>query len=478
MSAGSAAMSRKAPGRGPLGHAQPRIAPPVPARHELAAFKATAQECGLSLAPWQETAARYLTAMGPDDRPLYREVAILVARQQGKTTLMEPVVIRALRAGKRVMHIAQNRSLPRRMFDVVASALSSEPELFPKRRGKVIWPRYGAGQEEIILANGGSYRIAAASTGAARGWSNDIVIIDELREMETFEVIAAAEPTLLMSQYPQMIYLSNAGSDASIVLNAVRSRAGLDPSLAWLEWSAGPDRKVDELAGWLEANPLIGHQPQVLEALEAIYRRHQLAGTLPEFETEYLCRWVVTMQPGLLEPGIWEGARGELGRPTRAALGLALDPAGTRASAVLAWQEPDASFGMRLVADVTGDPIDLGLFGPELRAMAGGLRASQVVYDPYDEQLARYFLKPRPMNGRDFANACGVFVRAVEGRRLRWSDAEAIGDDLAYTTKRAVGRGAWMAVKAKDDRPITAVLAAIRAIGAVAGSPPGMSRIL
>ena len=51
--------------------------------------------------------------------------------------------------------------------------------------------QYAVGHEEIRLNNGGWYRIAAPTSGGARGPSNDIVIVDELREMVSFDFIAA-----------------------------------------------------------------------------------------------------------------------------------------------------------------------------------------------------------------------------------------------------------------------------------------------
>ena len=75
-------------------------------------------------------------------------------------------------------------------------------------------PRFGSGQEEIRLRNGGKYRIVAPTRGGARGPSNDLVIVDELREMDTLDFIAAAKPTLIASPSPQIVYLSNAGTDS------------------------------------------------------------------------------------------------------------------------------------------------------------------------------------------------------------------------------------------------------------------------
>src|SRR5262249_36743348 len=161
---------------------------------------------------------------GPGDRFLWREVAIVVARQNGKTTLLVPLIVARLVAGRRMMHTAQNRELPREVFEQVATIIEREfYDLLPRRRKEtVVLPRRSGGQETIELTTGGRYRIVAPSRNGARGPSNDDVIIDEVREMETFDFIAAARPTLQASRSPQTIYLSNAGDETSLVLNALR----------------------------------------------------------------------------------------------------------------------------------------------------------------------------------------------------------------------------------------------------------------
>src|SRR5690606_3387304 len=105
--------------------------------------------------------------------------------------------------------------------------------------------RYAQGQEEIFMPDGGSYVTIAAQRGA-RGESADTLIVDEVREFEDFDVMAAAGPTLGASPDPQIIYLSNAGNAMSVVLNDLRRRAevGEDPELAYLEWSAPPERRI------------------------------------------------------------------------------------------------------------------------------------------------------------------------------------------------------------------------------------------
>lgn len=454
-----------------IGSPTPRIGPPLPIRHDLAGYRETAAALDIEPMPWQDTAASYLTAK-TGNLWTWRDVAIVVGRQNGKTTLTKPLIVQRLRAGRRLMHIAQVRELPRIMFEAIADALeASDPGLFPKRRGKIIWPRRGAGSESIVLTNGGTYRIAAAITGSARGHSFDDLLIDELREMESFDVINAAKPAQRFSDDPQTIYLSNAGTDDSVVLNSlkVRGEAG-DPALAYLEWSADPDLDAGDVAGWVQANPSIGHFPQVLRDLEKDYTSARLAGNMAGFETEALCRWVKTMRPVLVTRDEWERleATGPVPKARRTFLGVSMDPDGTRAAAATAWLGQDDICYVSLVEDVRGDPISTADLGNAWRVAH---HAAKVGFDPMtDRELAKFFKVTKPVSGGEFANATSNFVARVKAGTLRWVDAGAVGDDLAWTSRKENDEtGSFQAVRANDDRPIPAALAVIRAVWLATG---------
>jgi hypothetical protein len=466
-----------------LGHAYPRVAPPIPARSDLRAYQDTAKTLNISLMPWQEVAARYLEARGPGKRHLYREVAIVVARQNGKTQLLIPLIVKRLLAGQRIMHTAQDRSLPRAIFYRVAEQMwEKHSDLFPMRNGRPTKPRYANGQEEVRLTNGGIYSIVAPTRGGARGPSRDLVIIDELREMDTWDFIAAAKPTMSVSPDPQMLYLSNAGEEDSIVLNAIRDRAASDPALAYLEWSAAPERTPDDREGWVEANPAMGYERDgmgsLLRTMETDYRTAGLESTMALFETEHLCRWVTTLMPSLVSEVAWMKCRGDVEAPTRPMLGINMDPSAKRASAVSAWQQSDGTIAVRVEADVTGDPIDPSLLGPDLKKVAITIGAPKVAYAPWtDGELAKHLRNAKPVDMRDFAAACQTFVQLVNAGRLRWQDASEIGFDLKWAARKMHEAGAFHAVRANEEHPITAVLAAIRAVGLASGPVPSAPRV-
>ena len=450
------------------GSARPRLAPPVPARTLLDQYLAECACIGIVPFPWQEEAGRYLYGLTPADLWLYPEVAVIVSRQNGKTEELVPHVSTRLLMGRRIMHTAQNRELPREVFGRVA-------DHFEDKHGALLAkkPRFANGQEEIRLTNGGHYRIVAPTRGGARGPSNDDVIVDEVRELPSHDFIAAAKPTMNASSNPQMLYLSNMGDEESEVLNALTLRAGVDPALAYLEWSAAPHRDAGDVAGWLESNPSVGHIPQLMANLEREYRSHKLGGTLAVWETEHLCRKVASMRERLVDEFAWAESEQPLPEPKRPYMAVSMDPSGRRASAAIAWRLPDNAIALRLLFDVTGSPIDTDALGKDLRAAAKARGVPAVGFDPItDRELAKFFRVAKPITGQEFANASARFALAVSSHSLRWADAAAVTDDLTWTTKKPHDEsGSYQAVRADDERPIPAALAAIRAVW-MASTPP------
>lgn len=437
---------------------------------DLAGVRAAATCMEITLLAWQEEAAWYLEATGPDGRHLYREIADIVARQNGKTELYLPIIHKRIVAGRRMMHTAQDRYLPREIHGRLADHFSAKhADLFPQRNGRTSRPRYANGQEEIRLNTGGFYRIVAPTASGARGESCHDLLIDEARALDSWDFINAAKPTLSLDD-AQTIYSSNMGVANSVVLNALRDRRDSDPALAYLEWSAAPELAPDDPLGWEQSNPIMGNEPEGLadryELLTAEYRAAQLDGTMPHFETERLCRYAPTLLPSLVSEGSWDVLRGPLQRPARTYLGIAVDPNLRRASAAIAGMQADGVVGVRVIADVTGFPVDLDRFGPDLVALARRVRVvGDAAFDPVtDLGLARHLRKRKAMTGAEFWNAAAGFVQRVELRQIRWQDAEMVAEDLRYTARKEHTSGVFSAIRADDDHTNTAALAVMRAV--------------
>lgn len=436
-------------------------------------YRACAACMGITLMPWQEIGAESMMATGLDGW-LYPEFAGITSRRNGKTELLLPRLHDDMDRGRHVIHTAQNRTLPRQVYMRMARHYEiAHPN-------EVVHIKFGSGMEEIELRNGATYTIVAPQRGA-RGLGADTFILDELREFESDDILGAAVPTLGSSPDPQRIYLSNAGSDASVVLNDLKRRGeeGGDDMLAYLEWSAAPERSIDDRAGWLEANPAIG-QPahpagkRMMQTLEEDYR----SLSPQRFETEHLCRWVISMQPRLVSEEAWMRCQSKLEQPNRPAMAFNTDPSGKRASAAMSWQQTDGRIALVEVSEATGDPIDLPSYGADLKELKTKHGIHKVAFASWtDKDLARYIPGSEPLDAKEFANASENFARLIMSGRLAWEGASHITDDLSWTARKAhLESGAWTAVAATPERSITAVLAAIRATW-LASAPRQLPRI-
>ena len=158
-----------------------------------------------------------------------------------------------------------------------------------------------------------------------------------------------------------------------------------------------------------------------------------------------------------------------------------MDPGGKRASVALAWRDGDG-VGLQLLEDVNADTVDTDAIGKRVAELVKKHNARTVGFDPLtDGELVKYVKKPKPepVAGQKYANASAQFANIVRAERLSYADAEAVTDDLTWTSRKPDGDfGSFHAVRASDDRPITAALAAIRAVWLASGPTPPTARVL
>jgi phage terminase large subunit-like protein len=126
------------------------------------------------------------------------------------------------------------------------------------------------------------------------------------------------------------------------------------------------------------------------------------------------------------------------------------------------------------IAEVTQPDVDT--LAAELGKVARAMKVTSFGFDPWtDGDLARKLTTPTlkgvPITGKDFSLASATFARAVEQGRLRHSRATAVGDDALWATRKTRGDGTWY-VEKPGERPITAALAAVRAVWLATAPPP------
>ena len=145
--------------------------------------------------------------------------------------------------------------------------------------------RTAAGAEAIELKDGKRLRFVARSSGSGRGFTSDLVILDEAYKLGDQEM-AALLPTLSARPDPQVWYTSTAGNQDSRSSWAGCGR-GAWPGVTrrWRSWSGRLTTDAYDPADpamWARANPGLGIRiaPDYMEReMAALWRRMRSRGS-------------------------------------------------------------------------------------------------------------------------------------------------------------------------------------------------------
>lgn len=136
----------------------------------------------LVLEPWQWMMMGEAMAHGPDGRPIWRRVAFILPRKNGKTTLMgayalyvllnhggSPEIMLAARTDKQAGRLYESCEMMVRQDDMLTELVQMKPY-----------------KGEMFRRDGmGSLRKFSAESGALDGWNPSLVVADELHAWET-----------------------------------------------------------------------------------------------------------------------------------------------------------------------------------------------------------------------------------------------------------------------------------------------------
>lgn len=326
------------------------------------------------LLPWQKWL--YINALekGPDGTGFrFQILVILVARQNGKTKWLRGLGIWRLflskygRAGptcpaaRLAVIAAQNLDYAEGMLKEVVDEVRDHRLL----RRELINHRETNGKHRMILTNRRYWRAATASRKGARSLSVDLAELDELREHTTWDAWNAIVPTTTVRPYSQVVAASNAGDVRSEVLRSLRDSAARRiltgetamTRVGMYEWSVPMDVDPRNPAYWYLANPSMGllndftidDLKGYLEAME--YRN------MPGFQTEHLCQWVDSLEPGIIPAEHWmetldHDSRRKEGSPLYACVDVNYDR--TRAYVAVACRREDGKLHFEVIAAARG----------------------------------------------------------------------------------------------------------------------------
>jgi hypothetical protein len=207
-----------------------------------------AASAGLQLDPWQQYCLEVGLGERADGSWSAFEIAINVARQNGKGGIIEARELAGLFLLNEplIIHSAHEFKTALEAFRRIEALITNYDHL----RKRVARVRRTTGEEAIELLSGQRLRFLARSGGSGRGFTGKCLILDEDMILGD-DAMGALMPTLAAVEDPQVWYLGSAGIGAlSVQLARLRARAlaaieaGVpDPSLAYLEWSINPHVK-------------------------------------------------------------------------------------------------------------------------------------------------------------------------------------------------------------------------------------------
>lgn len=277
-----------------------------------------AERIGHPLLPWQETAAIRAMELNVDGSYRFRTALILVGRQSGKTTFLKVWALWRLYVDGAQLVLGAAQSL-----DIAREAWQGSVEIATEADLPVGKVRQANGEQCLWTSEGARYRITATTRGAGRGLSVDLLIMDEIREQRDWSAWSALSKTILARPRGQVVCISNAGDDESVVLNSLREAAlaGKDDTIGLFEWSAPDGCDLNDTSAWQQSLPGLGH------IVSESTIRSAIATDPPAVaRTELLCQHVTTMDAGI-EPAGWQAGSdpgGSLG-PLRGSLCAGID---------------------------------------------------------------------------------------------------------------------------------------------------------
>jgi hypothetical protein len=375
---------------------------------------------------------------------------VAVPRQNGKNALIEVRELYGMVAlGEKFLHTAHEVKTARKAFNRLASFFENERK-YPELAALVSDIRKTNGQEAIVLENGGSVEFVARSRGSGRGFTVDVLVMDEAQEL-TDEQLEALLPTISSAplQNPQQIYTGTPPGPGSPGEVFTRTRdagvAGKDRRLSWHEWSVDGKVDVRDRNLWAATNPSLGARLN-LSVIE-----DELASMSADgFARERLGQWASQTAFRVIPAEEWDAVavpKEQVPTTGFVAYGVDMSPDRSRISVGVCRRPGEGKPHVELVTQDntgkgTGWVVDwLVERWPNAIAVVIDGNSPAMSFVP---ELTKRHVKVMVTGAADMGKACGMFVDAVRDEALTRFDQRPVNDALAAAKKRDIGyAGAW-----------------------------------
>lgn len=457
----------------------------LPARHSSLGGPCAelATVCGLTPDPWQQLVLDVTLGRGARGRWTASTTCLAVPRQNGKNAIIEMLELYlAAVLGLSILHTAHEIKTARKAFNRIAGYFESDK--LPELKSMVRSIRKVNGQEAVYLTNGGAIEFSARTSGAARGFTVDVLIMDEAQDLHD-EALAALLPTI--SSAPSgdpLIFVTGTPpttrSDGD-VWRRMRSEAlaGNSRKTAWIEWSATPDEhgELDIMSAktWAEANPALGIRlnPDVIFT--------ELGAMSPDvFKRERLGMFEDTAVTAVIPMVDWEACadpesqitcEDDLDGVEDMVIAVDYGPAMTSASLVAAWTDPTTR--LPTVEVIEHRSGHTRWVAPRIAELVETRPITAVIIDGYGqrgtlvEDLQSRGVGPTLIAVDYVKTAAEIFVDSVTGHRLRHSNQPSLTATIPAARRKPVG-DRWKLSRTPgaevDVSPLIAAALAVRAL--------------
>lgn len=434
---------------------------------------------GRPLDPWQRWLVIHAMELLPDGRPRFRQVLVLVARQNGKTELLVVLSLfwLAVQQVPLVLGTSTKLDYAAESWRKAIKLAKSHPDLRSLIPPKGV--RRANGEQQLTFAESGDvegedacrYKIAASNDEGGRSLTVHRLVEDELRQHHDWSAHEAAENAMNAVPDAQSWAISNAGELRSVVLNSMRASAlehlekgDGDDRLGLFEWSAPEGAEVDDPAALAAANPNLGHRIDP-DALMGKAIRAKAAGGEQEakFRTEVLCQSVRSLTPPKITQKAWDAvldATGSWDGQFVVAYDVAMDSA---ASAVaVAGRRGDGRIQVEVLRHAPGTDW-VAAFVASAAARHGGaavVRANDYATNrAIAPALTRAGWDVDLVGVGDFAAGCAWLAQAVADEQVTHLADPALAAALDDAATAVVGDGAWRWARKDSEADISPLVA-------------------
>jgi len=444
------------------------LTPKTSAGFEAAAF--AEDILGLELLPWQRWLLIHALELHPAGGFRFRTLLVLVARQNGKSTLAQILALWRMfvDGAPLVIGTAQNLDLAEEVWAGAVDMAESVSEL----RAEIAAVDRTNGKKALRLTGGQRYKVAAATRRGGRGLSGDFVLLDELREHQTWDAWSAISKTTMARPRAQILGLSNAGDDSSAVLNHLRAVAlrdidKPDTDAGIFEWSAPEGCDIDDPDAWAAANPALGYT-----ITEAAITSALTTDPPWVFRTEVLCQRVDTSAASPL-PMFDDCADPSASVEPGVRVAFAVDVSWDRATAWIAAaaMRDDGKVHVEVVASAMGTEwvadwlaVRLERWAPVAVALQGVGAPASSLSESVESTVGS--ARTVRLGSGDLGRACGLLFDAVAEGWLVHTGQQQLTEAAKVAAVRPLG-DAWVFDRKKSPLDIAPLMAAAEAVWAV-----------